>query len=90
MRSSSSGHSRVTGGGEGNVKPRKSSSASRHHGDFDDDEKTVTATLARILGSGPAQRALAAEPDNQHLFRSNAAALQQLRQSLPNPVRNAR
>jgi N-acetylmuramoyl-L-alanine amidase/Papain family cysteine protease len=68
----------------------KNQSASRHHGDFDDDEKTVTATLARILGSGPAQRALAAEPDNQHLFRSNAAALQQLRQSLPNPVRNAR
>ncbi len=37
-----------------NNAPDNSSGASRtlHHGDFDDDEATVRATLARILGSG--------------------------------------
>ncbi|RTQ44868.1 peptidase C1 [Hymenobacter gummosus] len=70
-------------------KPERQS-ASRHHGDFDDDEPTVRATLARILGAGPALNALKAEPANKNLFRSNADSLQQLRQSLPNPVSNSR
>jgi Papain family cysteine protease len=32
-------------------------STSRHHGDFDDDDATVRATLRRILGNGPTPKA---------------------------------
>jgi hypothetical protein len=36
----------------------QNASGARHHGDFDNDETTVRATLARILGQGGARQAL--------------------------------
>nr|GFD22570.1 hypothetical protein [Tanacetum cinerariifolium] len=39
--------------------PATEQSASRHHGDFDDDEQTVKATLLRILGPGKQTKVLA-------------------------------
>ncbi|MFD1874294.1 N-acetylmuramoyl-L-alanine amidase [Hymenobacter bucti] len=68
--------------------PFTEQSASRHHGDFDDDELTVKATLARILGSAhaPAVATIA----EQNIFRSNEGHLRQIRQDLPAAVRNER
>ncbi len=68
--------------------PVTEQSASRHHGDFDDDELTVKATLARILGPGKSQQALVAAPANQNVFRSNARRLRRLRQDLLAPGPN--
>ena len=70
--------------------PAAEQSASRHHGDFDDDEQTVKATLLRILGPGKQTQALAKAPANLNVFRRNAARLKQMRQELPTPVRNGR
>jgi N-acetylmuramoyl-L-alanine amidase CwlA len=70
--------------------PATEQSASRHHGDFDDDEQTVKATLLRILGPGKQTQALAKAPANLNIFRRSAARLQQLRQQLPTPMRNTR
>jgi N-acetylmuramoyl-L-alanine amidase CwlA len=70
--------------------PPTEQSASRHHGDFDDDELTVKATLLRILGPGKQTQALAKAPANLNMFRHNADHLQQVRQELPTPVRNTR
>ena len=70
--------------------PPAEQSASRHHGDFDDDELTVKATLLRILGPSKQTQALAKAPANLNIFRHNAEHLQQVRQELPTPVRNTR
>jgi hypothetical protein len=57
--------------------PQAASSA-RHHGDFDDDEPTLRATLARILK----------EPEVQAEFNINrsSSSLRQTRQKLMNEV----
>jgi pimeloyl-ACP methyl ester carboxylesterase len=70
--------------------PAAEQSASRHHGDFDDDEQTVKATLLRILGPSKQTQALAKSPANLNVFRHNAAHLQQMREELPTPVHNGR
>lgn len=70
--------------------PVTQQSGSRHHGDFDDDELTVRATLARILGPGQEQHMLEEEPAERHMFRNNAKALQQVRQDLPVSGRSSR
>lgn len=70
--------------------PATHQSGSRHHGDFDNDELTVKATLARILGPGPEEQALENAPTDLAIFRSSAQHLQHIRQDLPAPVRNTR
>ncbi|SHI85337.1 Papain family cysteine protease [Hymenobacter daecheongensis DSM 21074] len=70
--------------------PTPEQSASRHHGDFDDDELTVKATLARILGPGPAMQELEQETAALAIFRSGEGRLQQVRQDLPAGVGRSR
>lgn len=52
----------------------ESASAARHHGDFDDDEPTVRATLARILG----QKTLS----DQVTFHRSAGSLRAVRRGV--------
>jgi len=49
-------------------------SEARHHGDFDDDERTVKATLARMLNTAP--------PAANFHFASSVAALAGRRRAL--------
>lgn len=69
--------------------PVPEQSASRHHGDFDDDELTVKATLARILGPGVNRQQVEKEGELS-LFRSGVGHLQQVRQDLPATAGNER
>jgi N-acetylmuramoyl-L-alanine amidase/Papain family cysteine protease len=68
--------------------PVAQQSSSRHHGDFDDDELTVKATLARILGPDKDQQVLERTTASPHIFRRSASSLQQIRQELPAPIQN--